>query len=157
MGVKITVEGSSLAEIRAALDGGQEVRLEIKDMGQTTLALDRAPVTAVEASEEKPAPAEAKKPVGRPRKAQVEETEAVKTEAPKAEEKPSKPAKKLSLDDVRTALQDFAKKQDGDPQAGILKVRELLMTFKSVKGEPCQKISELQDEDYPAVVAKCAA
>ena len=78
-------------------------------------------------------------------------------EPAKAEEKPAKPAKKLALDDVRTALQDFAKRQDGDPQAGILKVRELLMSFKSVKGEPCQKISELQDEDYPAVVAKCAA
>ncbi len=56
---------------------------------------------------------------------------------------------------MRTALQDYAKRQDGDPQVGILKVRELLMTFQSTKGEPCQKISEVQDQDYAALVAAC--
>ena len=152
MGVRVTFEGESMAEVtrmiqQAGLVGG-------------------VPAPVAEASEvepEKPAATEGKKPVGRPRKAPVaDEAETPKPEAPKAEEPPKevekpKPAKKLALDDVRTALQDFAKRQDGDPQAGILKVRELLMSFKSVKGEPCQKISEVQDEDYPAVVAKCAA
>lgn len=147
MGVKIIVEGSSLADIRAALEAITAV--------PTTAALPQMSLPLEDASVEPVA----KKPVGRPRKAPADETpaaEPVKAEAPKAEEKP-KPAKKYSLEDVRTALQEYAKKQDGDPQAGILKVRELLMQFKSTKNEPCQKISELQDADYPAVVAKCAA
>lgn len=146
MGVRVTFEGESMADVtrmiqQAGLIGGVP----------SPAVVDPA------ATEAMPAPAEAKKPVGRPRKAPVEEaTTAAEPEKPKAEEK-AKPAKRLALDDVRTALQDYAKRQDGDPQVGILKVRELLMTFQSTKNEPCQKISELQPEDYPAVVAKCAA
>lgn len=144
--IRITVEGENMDEI---------VRM-IQQAGLIGGVPSSAPSATVE-PEATPAPAEVKKPVGRPRKAPVEEaTTAAEPEKPKAEEK-AKPAKRLALDDVRTALQDYAKRQDGDPQVGILKVRELLMTFQSTKNEPCQKISELQHEDYPAVVAKCAA
>lgn len=147
MGIKLIIEGENMDDI---------ARL-IQQAGFVGGVPSPAPVPV----DEKPVSTEAKKPVGRPRKAPVEAPEgpdpaSLETpDTPKVEEKP-KPMKKYSLDDVRTALQDYAKKQDGEPQAGILKVRELLMTFKSVKGDPCQKISELQDADYPAVVARCA-
>lgn len=146
MGVRVTFEGESMADVTRM----------IQQAGLVGGVPSPAAVSQVE-TEAIPSPAEVKKPVGRPRKAPVEETTtAVNPEPPQVEVK-AKPAKRLSLDDVRTALQDYAKRQDGDPQVGILKVRELLMTFQSTKNEPCQKISELQHEDYPAVVAKCAA
>lgn len=97
-----------------------------------------------------------KKPVGRPRKA-VEATVAADP-APKAEPKPEakveKP-KKYTLDQVRSALQTYAQKVDPDASVGILKVRELLAQFQSTKHVPCQKISEVQDQDYAALVAAC--
>lgn len=96
-----------------------------------------------------------KKPVGRPRKAP--ETAAAEP-APKAEPKPEakveKP-KKYTLDQVRSALQTYAQKVDPDASVGILKVRELLAQFQSTKHVPCQKISEVQDQDYAALVAAC--
>lgn len=98
-----------------------------------------------------------KKPVGRPRKL----AEPVAAEpAPKAEPKPEakveKP-KKYTLDQVRSALQTYAQKVDPDASVGILKVRELLAQFQSTKHVPCQKISEVQDQDYAALVAACGA
>lgn len=98
-----------------------------------------------------------KKPVGRPRKA-VETVAA--DPAPKAEPKPEptpqkeKP-KKYTLDQVRSALQTYAQKVDPDASVGILKVRELLAQYQSTKHVPCQKISEVQDQDYAALVAAC--
>ena len=96
-----------------------------------------------------------KKPVGRPRKAPEPVAEAPKAEpapAPKAE----KP-KKYTLDQVRSALQTYAQKVDPDASVGILKVRELLAQYQSTKHVPCQKISEVQDQDYAALVAACGA
>ena len=96
-----------------------------------------------------------KKPVGRPRKAPEPVAEAPKAEpapAPKAE----KP-KKYTLDQVRSALQTYAHKVDPDASVGILKVRELLAQYQSTKHVPCQKISEVQDQDYAALVAACGA
>ena len=113
-----------------------------------------APVqeTAAEAVSEK-------KPVGRPRKladpvatAPAPEPKAKPEPAPKAE----KP-KKYTLDQVRSALQTYAQKVDPDASVGILKVRELLAQFQSTKHVPCQKISEVQDQDYAALVAACGA
>lgn len=106
-----------------------------------------------------PAPeaANEKKPVGRPRKA-VEATAA--EPAPKAEPAPAPKAekpKKYTLDQVRSALQTYAQKVDPDASVGILKVRELLAQFQSTKHVPCQKISEVQDQDYAALVAACGA
>lgn len=108
-----------------------------------------------------PAPevASEKKPVGRPRKA-PEAVVDTPTPAPKAEPKPEakveKP-KKYTLDQVRSALQTYAQKVDPDASVGILKVRELLAQFQSTKHVPCQKISEVQDQDYAALVAACGA
>ena len=101
-----------------------------------------------------------KKPVGRPRSKAVEATVAADP-APKAEPKPEakveKP-KKYTLDQVRSALQTYAQKVDpADASVGILKVRELLAQFQSTKHVPCQKISEVQDQDYAALVAACGA
>lgn len=97
-----------------------------------------------------------KKPVGRPRKA----VEATAEPAPKAEPAPAPKAekpKKYTLDQVRSALQTYAQKVDPDASVGILKVRELLAQFQSTKHVPCQKISEVQDQDYAALVAACGA
>lgn len=100
-----------------------------------------------------------KKPVGRPRKA-PEQASATAEPAPKAEPKPEakveKP-KKYTLDQVRGALQTYAQKVDPDASVGILKVRELLAQYQSTKHVPCQKISEVQDQDYAALVAACGA
>ena len=149
--IRITVEGENMDEIvrmiqQAGLVGGGSV-----PVGES------APTS--EPSQDRGG----KRPVGRPRKAAAVEESPEAPEVPAAEpvveeKKPAeKPKKKLSLEDVRGALQEFAKRQDGDPQAGILKVRELIGQFKSVRGEPCQKISEVQDQDYHALVERCAA
>lgn len=106
-----------------------------------------------------------KKPVGRPRKAAEPMaggyTLTTKPEpAPKAEPAPAPKAekpKKYTLDQVRSALQTYAQKVDPDASVGILKVRELLAQFQSTKHVPCQKISEVQDQDYAALVAACGA
>ena len=100
-----------------------------------------------------------KKPVGRPRKA-VEglglPVDGTAKAEPKPEAKVEKP-KKYTLDQVRSALQTYAQKVDPDASVGILKVRELLAQFQSTKHVPCQKISEVQDQDYAALVAACGA
>jgi len=109
-------------------------------------------------SSDAPEVASEKKPVGRPRKA-VEAT-ATADPAPKAEPAPAPKAekpKKYTLDQVRSALQTYAQKVDPDASVGILKVRELLAQFQSTKHVPCQKISEVQDQDYAALVAACGA
>ena len=125
----------------------------IRSFGKVT-----APVAMTAPVEETTAEvASEKKPVGRPRKA-VETVAA--DPAPKAEPKPEakveKP-KKYTLDQVRSALQTYAQKVDPDASVGILKVRELLAQFQSTKHVPCQKISEVQDQDYAALVAACGA
>jgi hypothetical protein len=102
-----------------------------------------------------------KKPVGRPRKAPetvAAEPTTIPTSKPepKPEAKVEKP-KKYTLDQVRSALQTYAQKVDPDASVGILKVRELLAQFQSTKHVPCQKISEVQDQDYAALVAACGA
>lgn len=98
-----------------------------------------------------------KKPVGRPRKAvEAPAAEPAPKVDPKSEPKAEKP-KKYTLDQVRTALQTYAQKVDPDASVGILKVRELLAQFQSTKHVPCQKISEVQDQDYAALVAACGA
>ena len=118
----------------------------------------RTPAAVVD-REGDPAPevASEKKPVGRPRKlaepvAAAPAPNPTPAPAPKAE----KP-KKYTLDQVRSALQTYAQKVDPDASVGILKVRELLAQFQSTKHVPCQKISEVQDQDYAALVAACGA
>lgn len=98
-----------------------------------------------------------KKPVGRPRKAvEAPVAEPAPKPEPKPEPKAEKP-KKYTLDQVRSALQTYAQKVDPDASVGILKVRELLAQYQSTKHVPCQKISEVQDQDYAALVAACGA
>jgi hypothetical protein len=95
---------------------------------------------------------EAKKPVGRPKKTEtpvdVPPTTPVDT-----------PPKSITLEQVRAGLQTYADKMAGGKEGniGIMKAREVLAKFTSIKGTPCQKISEVQDKDYPAVLAECAA
>lgn len=84
-----------------------------------------------------------KRPPGRPKKETVAEAPAPVAAAP------------LTLDTVRAALQAFATSQ-ADQTVGIVKVREVLATFKDAKGESCQKISQIQSDDYAALLKKVA-
>lgn len=146
---RIVVEADSMAELR-------------QQVVELSALMYRAPApvqeTAPAALTAEPAEVVSeKKPVGRPRKA-PEAVVDTPTPAPKAEPKPEakveKP-KKYTLDQVRSALQTYAQKVDPDTSVGILKVRELLAQFQSTKNVPCQKISEVQDQDYAALVAAC--
>lgn len=145
---RIVLEAESMAALRQHV----EELSALMYRGPATAAPTPAALTAE--------PAEVvseKKPVGRPRKAAepVAAEPAPKAE-PKAESKAEKP-KKYTLDQVRSALQTYAQKVDPDTSVGILKVRELLAQFQSTKHVPCQKISEVQDQDYAALVAACGA
>lgn len=143
---RIVVEADSMAELR-------------QQVVELSALMYRAPApvqeTAPAALTAEPAEVVSeKKPVGRPRKA-PEAVVDTPTE-PKPEAKVEKP-KKYTLDQVRSALQTYAQKVDPDASVGILKVRELLAQFQSTKHVPCQKISEVQDQDYAALVAACGA
>jgi hypothetical protein len=99
---------------------------------------------------------ETKRKPGRP--AAVKEPEPTPTQAtPFDVETPA--GKTITLEQVRAGLQEYANKMGGskDQTVGIVKARELLSKFVSVKGTPCQKISEVQDSDYAKVLALCAA
>jgi len=150
---RVTIEAESVENLSAkciALAATMGL-VTVGERGKTTApVVDRECDPAPEAVSEK-------KPVGRPRK--LADPVAVEPEAkpaPKAEPKAEKP-KKYTLDQVRTALQTYAQKVDPDASVGILKVRELLAQFQSTKHVPCQKISEVQDQDYAALVAACGA
>lgn len=89
---------------------------------------------------------------GRPRKAKIAAPEGTLAaavdsarEAEEVETPPAEPAKPLTVDDVRAALQGFTAAH-GVP-AGLA----LLKTFGA------SRISELKAEDYPAFVKGCAA
>ena len=144
---RVTIEAPSIELLDA----------KVQDLLRHYYGANPAPVVAAPAQETTAEVASEKKPVGRPRKA----PEPVAAEsAPKAEPKPEakveKP-KKYTLDQVRSALQTYAQQVDPDASVGILKVRELLAQFQSTKHVPCQKISEVQDQDYAALVAACGA
>lgn len=144
--IRIEVEAVNAEELKAKLEGWLRGGATAASGPVVDRECDPAPEVASE-----------KKPVGRPRKAV--ETPAAEP-APKADPKPEakveKP-KKYTLDQVRSALQTYAQKVDPDASVGILKVRELLAQFQSTKHVPCQKISEVQDQDYAALVAACGA
>lgn len=147
---RVTIEANSI----------EDLKLQVAQMS----AYLYIPQTTAPTAEPTPAPTATevlesqKKPVGRPRKAaEPAAAPAPKAEPnaePKAESKAEKP-KKYTLDQVRSALQTYAQKVDPDTSVGILKVRELLAQFQSTKNVPCQKISEVQDQDYAALVAAC--
>ena len=157
--IRIEVEAVNVEDLKAKLEGW------IRG-GSTAAPVDEQygrPVwqsaPGEQRSSDAPEVVSEKKPVGRPRKA-PEAVVDTPTPAPKAEPKPEakveKP-KKYTLDQVRSALQTYAQKVDPDASVGILKVRELLAQFQSTKHAPCQKISEVQDQDYAALVAACGA
>ena len=150
---RIVVEANSAGELKQ----------HVAELSALLAVTSAPPVYQSGGTHSRPAPVEEttaevaseKKPVGRPRKA-VETVAAdpapnpTPAPAPKAE----KP-KKYTLDQVRSALQTYAQKVDPDASVGILKVRELLAQYQSTKHVPCQKISEVQDQDYAALVAAC--
>lgn len=131
-----------------------------KDLCEQVRALFTSiPVVPVETrTAETPAPAHA--PAPEP-EVPVEAT----VEAPLVKRSPGRPKKvleaeapapaPLTLDTVRAALQAFATSQ-ADQTVGIVKVREVLATFKDAKGESCQKISQIQSDDYAALLKKVA-
>jgi len=148
--IRIEVDAVDVEELKAKLGGW---------ISGGAIAAEPPPRQPVVDRECDPAPevVSEKKPVGRPRKladpvAAAPAPNPTPAPAPKAE----KP-KKYTLDQVRSALQTYAQKVDPDASVGILKVRELLAQFQSTKHVPCQKISEVQDQDYAALVAACGA
>lgn len=54
-----------------------------------------------------------------------------------------------SLDDVRAALAIVNEKK------GLLFARELVAKFQNAKGEPCGRVSEIQEADWAVAVAAC--
>lgn len=143
---RVTIEAPSIELLDA------QIQALVQRYGAPSVTVQSTPIQEALAEV-----ASEKKPVGRPRKAP--ETAAAEP-APKAEPKPEAKAekpKKYTLDQVRSALQTYAQKVDPDASVGILKVRELLAQFQSTKHVPCQKISEVQDQDYAALVAACGA
>lgn len=164
MVVRFETEVQDLAELKQKMEvefakfarfSGSDlaVNLALPQNIQTAPAQEAPILTATEVLESQ------KKPVGRPRKA-VEglglPVDGTAKPEPKPEAKVEKP-KKYTLDQVRSALQTYAQKVDPDASVGILKVRELLAQYQSTKHVPCQKISEVQDQDYAALVAACGA
>ena len=152
---RIVVEANSAGELKQ----------HVAELSALLAVTSAPPVYQSGGTYSRPAPVEEttaevaseKKPVGRPRKA-PEAVVDTPTPAPKAEPAPAPKAekpKKYTLDQVRSALQTYAQKVDPDASVGILKVRELLAQFQSTKHVPCQKISEVQDQDYAALVAAC--
>lgn len=145
---RVTIEAPSIELLDA----------KVQDLLRHYYGANPAPIVAVPTQETTAEVASEKKPVGRPRKA----AEPLPTDVLRPEPKPEpvlkeqKP-KKYTLDQVRSALQTYAQKVDPDASVGILKVRELLAQFQSTKHVPCQKISEVQDQDYAALVAACGA
>lgn len=137
MSLVLHVEGDSFADVRE-----RALRiLQACPVSEQATAHDAPEPTS------EPSSMEPKRPVGRPKKTESTSAAAPKVEKPKA----------YTLEQVRTALQGYAQRVHPDATVGIVKVRELLATYQSVKGTPCQKISEVQDQDYAAVVAACGA
>lgn len=102
-----------------------------------------------------------KKAGGRPKKETAPEptpTQAAVAADPFPTPTPA-PTGTITLEQVRGALQAYADRMAGGKEGniGIVKAREVLAKFLSNKGTPCQKISEVQDADYPKVLAACAA
>lgn len=124
----------------------QPTRVHLPPAPAVAIAVDTPHVQTDRAAEivETAAPADlsvAKRGPGRPKKEVVADAPAP---APA-------PAASLTLDTVRAALQAYATGQ-ADQTIGIVKVREVLAMFTDTKGESCQKISQIQPEDYPALL-----
>lgn len=148
--IRIEVDEVDVEELKARLGGWISG-------GAVAENVVRPPCTAPVAETPTPEVVSEKKPVGRPRKLADPVAEAP---APKADPAPAPKAekpKKYTLDQVRSALQTYAQKVGPDASVGILKVRELLAQFQSTKHVPCQKISDVQEQDYAALVAACGA
>ena len=158
MFIRMDLEAADLTELKQKMEAefSKFARFSGSDLTVSLAAPSTAPAVVDRECDPAPEVVSEKKPVGRPRKA----VEATAEPAPKAEPKPEakveKP-KKYTLDQVRSALQTYAQKVDPDASVGILKVRELLAQYQSTKHVPCQKISEVQDQDYAALVAACGA
>lgn len=76
------------------------------------------------------------------------------SDEPATEEADEAPVE-LTIDDVRTAMQDFFAR-NGGPAQGTPLLKKAMAAFKTEDGEVVDKVSVMQVEDYPAFMAGLA-